>query len=133
MVRAGLLVSTAVLIALAAPAAQAPSVVTGDLSTPLRPLGGDGNVGISNAVMRDQPEVRVLRVAVQPGGVRARHAHTDVRFHLFVPVSGPMTLDVDGRAVPVQPWQAQVLNAGTQHGFRNTGASVVDVMEIFVK
>ena len=56
--------------------AQTPPV-TGDHSSPLRPLGGD-NVGISNAVLRDQPEVRALRVVVEPGGTRVIHAHTGV-------------------------------------------------------
>ena len=42
--------------------AQTPPVI-GDRSSPLRPLGGE-NVGISNAVLRDQPEVRALRLVV---------------------------------------------------------------------
>ena len=40
----------------------------GDRSSPLRPVTGEGNVGISNAVLRNQPEVRALRVVVEPGG-----------------------------------------------------------------
>ena len=84
--------------------AQTPPV-TGDRSSPLRPLGGEGNVGISNAVLRDQPEVRVLRVVMEPGGTRVIHAHTGVQFHLFVPISGPMELNLDGgRSVQVRPW-----------------------------
>ena len=78
-----------------APAAQT-AIVTGDHSTPLRPVAGAGNVGISNAVMRDQPEVRAVRVVVEPGGARAMHAHTDVKFHLFVPITAAMTLNLDG-------------------------------------
>ena len=48
--------------------AQTPPV-TGDRSSPLRPLTGAGNVGVSNAVLRDQPEVRALRVVVEAGAV----------------------------------------------------------------
>ena len=108
--------------------------VLGDRTTPLRPLGGDGNVGISNAVLRDQPEVRSLRLVVEAGGVRAVHAHTDVRFHLFVPISGPMELRLDGGvAVDVQPWHTYYLAGGTQHGFHNNGTEAVEVMEIFVR
>ncbi len=116
-----------------AASAQTP-VVTGDRTTPLRPLAGTGNVGISNAVMRDQPEVRALRVVVEPGGTRAMHAHNDVKFHLFVPITGAMTLNLEGaEPVTVPPWQPHYMNVGTRHGFRNGGTAAVDIMEIFVK
>ncbi len=112
--------------------AQTPPV-TGDHSSPLRPLGGD-NVGISNAVLRDQPEVRALRVVVEPGGTRPIHAHTGVQFHLFVPISGPMELNLDGgQSVDVQPWHPYFLEEGTRHGFHNSGTRAVEVMEIFVR
>ena len=110
------------------------TVVTGNRTTPLQPLTGLGNVGVSNAVLRDQPEVRVLRVAVESGGARVIHSHDDVKFHLFVPITGPMTLDLEGgQSVEVPPWQPYYMNAGTLHGFRNILASPVDIMEIFVK
>ena len=112
--------------------AQTPPVI-GDRSSPLRPLGGEGNVGISNAVLRDQPEVRALRLLVEPGGTRAIHAHTGVQFHLFVPISGPMELNLDGQSVDVQPWHPYYLPEGTQHGFHNSGSTAVEVMEIFIK
>ena len=108
--------------------------VIGDRTSPLNPLGGEGNVGISNAVLRDQPEVRTLRVVVEAGGTRAMHAHSDVRFHLFVPISGPMELALDGGlTVDVQPWHTYFLAEGTQHGFHNNGDEAVEVMEIFVR
>jgi len=114
-------------------AAQTP-IVTGDRSTPLRALAGAGNVGISNAVLRDQPEVRALRVVVEPGGTRVMHAHNDVKFHLFVPITGAMTLDLEGsQPVAVQPWHPYFRKVGTRHGFHNSGSSPVDIMEIFVK
>ena len=112
--------------------AQTPPV-TGDHSSPLRPLGGD-NVGISNAVLRDQPEVRALRVVVEPGGTRVIHAHTGVQFHLFVPISGPMELNLDGgRSVQVQPWHPYFLQEGTRHGFHNSSATEVEIMELFIR
>ena len=112
--------------------AQTPPV-TGDRSSPLRPLGGD-NVGISNAVLRDQPEVRALRVVVEPGGTRVIHAHTGVEFHLFVPISGPMELNLDGgRSVQVQPWHPYFLPEGTRHGFHNSSATEVEIMELFIR
>jgi quercetin dioxygenase-like cupin family protein len=110
------------------------TIVTGDRSTPLRPLTSAGNVGVSNAVLRDQPEVRAVRVVVEPGGKRAMHAHTDVKFHLFVPISAPMTLDLEGgQSVNVPAWQPYYMKAGTQHGFRNTSAAAVEIMEIFIR
>jgi mannose-6-phosphate isomerase-like protein (cupin superfamily) len=123
---------TVALAMLSAPlAAQTPPVI-GDRSSPLRALGGD-NVGISNAVLRDQPEVRALRLVVEPGGTRVMHAHSGVQFHLFVPISGPMELNLDGQSVEIQPWHPYYLAEGTQHGFHNSGSTSVEVMEIFIR
>ena len=127
------LVAGALLVLSVAVAAQDLPVV-GDHSTPLRALGGEGNVGISNAVMRDQPEVRVLRVVVEPNGVRAMHTHDDVNFHMFTPISGPMELILGtGNTLTVQPWHPYYMDAGTEHGFRNNGATAVEILEIFVR
>ena len=120
-------------LSLGALAAQTSSAL-GDHSTPLRALAGAGNTGVSNAVLRDQPDIRVIRVAVEPGGKRAMHAHNDVKFHLFVPISGAMLVDLDGgQSVDVPAWQPYYMKAGTQHGFHNAGSSPVEIMEIFVK
>ena len=113
--------------------AQTPPV-TGDHSSPLRPLTGQGNVGISNAVLRDQPEVRALRVVVEPGGTRPIHEHADVQFHLFVPISGPMEINLEGgQSMEVQPWHPYFMPGGTQHGFHNSGSTEVEIMEVFIK
>ena len=113
-------------------AAQSPPVL-GDHDSPLRSLGGD-NVGLSNAVLREQDDVRVLRVVVEAGGQRVLHAHATVQFHMFVPISGPMTLDLaDGRSVEVRPWHPYYLPAGTRHGFRNNSSEPVEIMEIFIR
>ena len=123
----GLAMLAAVLVAQTPP-------VTGDRSSPLRQLGGDGNVGISNAVLRDQPEIRALRVVVEPGGIRVIHAHTDVNFHLFIPISGTMQVDLDGEpSVDVQPWHPYFFQGGTLHGFQNGNDTAVEIMEIFVR
>ncbi len=123
---AALLLTPAWLEAQAAP-------VLGDRTTPLRPLASEGNIGISNATLRDQPEVRALRVVIEPGGVRAMHEHADVRFHLFVPISGAMTLDLDAGPVLVPAWHPYYLEGGTRHGFRNNGSEAVEVMEVFIR
>jgi len=122
------------LVVLAAQTAAPTAPTLGDRTTPLRALSGEGNVAISNAVLRDQSDIRVIRVVVDAGGKRAMHAHTDVKFHLFVPVSGPMVVDLDGgQTANVPAWQPYYMKAGTQHGFHNTGSSAVEIMEIFVK
>jgi len=126
--------SAAGVVVLSAAVMVQAEVVVGDRTSALRPLGGDGNTGISNAVLRDQPEMRSLRVVVEAGGTRAMHAHTDVQFHLFVPISAPMELRLDGDlAVDVQPWHTYYLAGGTQHGFHNSSDEAVEVMEIFVR
>ncbi len=122
------------LVVLAAQTAAPTAPTLGDRTTPLRALSGEGNVAISNAVLRDQSDIRVIRVVVEAGGKRAMHAHNDVKFHLFVPVSGPMVVDLDGgQTANVPAWQPYYMKAGTQHGFHNTGSSAVEIMEIFVK
>jgi mannose-6-phosphate isomerase-like protein (cupin superfamily) len=122
------------LVALAAQTAAPTAPTLGDRTTPLRALTGEGNVAISNAVLRDQSDIRVIRVVVEAGGKRAMHAHNDVKFHLFVPVSGPMVVDLDGgQTANVPAWQPYYMKAGTQHGFHNTGSAAVEIMEIFVK
>jgi quercetin dioxygenase-like cupin family protein len=127
------LTAAALLVVSAAVTAQDLPVV-GDRTTPLRALGGEGNVGVSNAVLRDQPELRALRVVVEPNGERAMHTHDDVDFHMFTPISGPMELVLGtGGTVTVQPWHPYYMDAGTEHGFRNHGDTAVEIMEIFVR
>jgi quercetin dioxygenase-like cupin family protein len=90
--------------------------------------------GVNPVRQIDRAEVRVTRVELQPGAVRSTHAHTDVRFHLFIPVTGKIELTI-GSAKPIEatPGQAYFMERGTQHGFRNIGSSPAMVMEIFVK
>jgi quercetin dioxygenase-like cupin family protein len=82
----------------------------------------------------DRPDVRVLRVEIQPYAVRSVHTHDDVKFHLFIPVSGNLELTI-GSAKPVEatPGQAFLMEKGTPHGFRNTGSTPGMAMEVFVK
>jgi quercetin dioxygenase-like cupin family protein len=90
--------------------------------------------GVTPIRQIDRAEVRVTRVELQPGAVRSVHTHDDVRFHLFIPVNGKIELTI-GAAKPVEatPGQAYFMGKGTPHGFRNTGASLAMVMEVFVK
>ena len=90
--------------------------------------------GVTPVRQIDRAEVRVTRVELQPGAVRSTHAHNDVRFHLFIPVTGKIELTM-GTAKPVEatPGQAYFMEKGTLHGFRNIGSSPAMVMEVFVK
>jgi len=92
------------------------------------------NPGVTPVRQIDRAEVRVTRVELQPGAVRSVHTHDDVRFHLFIPVTGKIELTI-GSAKPVEatPGQAYFMEKGTPHGFRNMGSSPAMVMEVFVK
>jgi quercetin dioxygenase-like cupin family protein len=92
------------------------------------------NPGVTPVRQIDRAEVRVTRVELQPGAVRSVHTHDDVRFHLFIPVTGKIELTI-GSAKPVEatPGQAYFMEKGTPHGFRNAGSSPAIVMEVFVK
>jgi quercetin dioxygenase-like cupin family protein len=110
------------------------TTIIGDKNTPLRPVAGDGNIGIRNAALLDQAEARVIRVVVEAGGTRAMHQHNDVQFHLFVPISGSVELNLaDGKSVEVQPWQPYLMKRGTTHGFHNKSSSPAEIMEVFIK
>jgi len=90
--------------------------------------------GVTPVRQIDRAEVRVTRVELQPGAVRSVHTHDDVRFHLFIPVSGKLELTI-GSAKPVEatPGQAYFMEKGTPHGFKNAGSTPAMVMEVFVK
>jgi quercetin dioxygenase-like cupin family protein len=90
--------------------------------------------GVNPVRQIDRAEVRVTRVELQPGAVRSAHAHNDVRFHLFIPVTGKIELTM-GSAKPIEatPGQAYFMEKGTMHGFRNIGTTPALVMEVFVK
>ena len=95
---------------------------------------GNANPGVNPVRLMDRPEVRVSRVEVQPGAVRSVHTHDDVRFHLWIPVSGKLEITI-GSAAPVEAasGQAFFLQKGTPHGFRNVGTTMAVVIEVFVK
>ena len=99
------------------------------------PTKGEGpNPGVKPTRLMDRSDVRVTRVELQVSAVRSVHVHDDVRYHLFIPVSGQLELTI-GSAKPVAavPGQAYYMEKGTQHGFRNVGSTPAMVMEVFVK
>jgi quercetin dioxygenase-like cupin family protein len=98
------------------------------------PAPNTANQGVNPIRLMDRPEVRVSRVEIAPGAVRSVHSHDDVRFHLWIPISGRLEITI-GSAKPVEAasGQAFFLEKGTPHGFRNIGGTPAVVMEIFVK
>jgi len=101
---------------------------------PMRVLAPTSGTGLANAELIARPEVRLIRVDVEPGGVRVLHTHDDVKYHLVVPITGPLEVNLDApNPVSLVPWQPHYMTGGTRHGFRNKGTSKVSVMEIFVR
>ena len=82
----------------------------------------------------DRPDVRATRVEIKPMGIRAVHQHDDVKFHLFIPLTGKLQLTIGAdKPVDAAVGQAFYIKGGTPHGFRNLGSTPATVMEIFVK
>ncbi len=97
-----------------------------------RPVAGDP--GISSMVVMDRPDFRVLRDYAEPGAVRRLHSHDDATYHVFVLVSGQLTLTVEGES-PMDVTAGQVLDlkGGAKHTFRNTGTVTATIVEVFGK
>ncbi len=126
------ILSLALVLWIASAVAQTPGTGAGDIK--LNPIAATSGHGVSNAALLDQPEVRILRVDVEPGGVRNVHTHDDVRFHLFIPVSGNFEVETEPDApVTLAAWQPRSIKGGTRHGFKNIGASTGTIVEVFVK
>jgi quercetin dioxygenase-like cupin family protein len=90
--------------------------------------------GVTPIRLIDRAEVRVTRVELQPGAVRSVHTHDDVKFHLWIPVSGQLEIAIgSAKPEPAEPGRAVFMEKGTRHGFRNTGSSMAVVMEVFIK
>jgi quercetin dioxygenase-like cupin family protein len=100
----------------------------------MNPVAATSGTGVSNATLLDRPEVRVLRVDVEPGGVRNIHTHDDTLFHLFIPISGSPQFQIEpDKPSDLGPWQAQFIKGGARHGFRNPSTTTATVVEVFVK
>jgi quercetin dioxygenase-like cupin family protein len=111
------------------------ALLCGVLATSQAPTNAkNANAGVNPIRLLDQKEVRVSRVEIQPGAVRSVHTHDDVRFHLWIPVSGKLELTI-GSAKPVEATSGQAffLERGTPHGFKNVGSTPAAVIEVFVK
>ena len=81
-----------------------------------------------------RPEMRVIRVAIQPNATRTAHAHAEALFHLFMPLDGTIEVTIDGEPTArLGPWQPHFFKGGTTHAFTNTSGSAVQWLEVFVQ
>lgn len=81
----------------------------------------------------DRAELRAGRLEIKPGGTRRVHQHDDVQFHLFIPLTGAVQLNMGAQTINAVPGQVYFINKGTPHGFKNTTASIATAVEVFVK
>ena len=90
--------------------------------------------GYAPVSLWDRPDVRATRVELKPMAIRAVHQHDDVKFHLFIPLTGTLQITIGSdKPVDAPVGQAFYIKRGTPHGFRNLGSTPGTVMEIFVK
>ena len=94
----------------------------------------DADKGYTPVRLWERPDVRATRVEIKPMTTRAVHQHDDVKFHLFIPLTGTLQLTVGSeKPVDAPVGQAFYIKRGTPHGFRNLGSTPASAMEIFVK
>ena len=97
-----------------------------------KPVAGDA--GVSSMVVTDQAQFRVLRDYAEPGATRRMHSHDDASYHVFILVTGALTLTVEGQPlVAVTPGEALNLAGGAKHTFTNTGTVTATIVEVFGK
>jgi mannose-6-phosphate isomerase-like protein (cupin superfamily) len=91
--------------------------------------------GVARAALIVNPVtgVDVLRLEFQPGAARTIHQHDDVRFHLFLTITGTIEVTMGEKKVLAEPGQAYLIAKGTPHGFRNTGSGPASGYEVFVR
>jgi mannose-6-phosphate isomerase-like protein (cupin superfamily) len=90
--------------------------------------------GYAPVTLWENSDVRAIRVELKPMANRAIHQHDDVKFHLFIPVTGTLQIKIrSDKPVDAPAGQAFYIKAGTPHGFRNLGSTPGTAIEIFVK
>jgi hypothetical protein len=56
--------------------------------------GKRADLGYTPVRLWERPDVRATRVEIKAAATRAVHQHDDVKFHLFVPLTGKLQLTV---------------------------------------
>ncbi len=81
----------------------------------------------------DRAELRAGSLEIKPGGTRRVHQHDDVRFHLFIPLTGTVQLNLGADTINATAGNVYFINKGTPHGFKNATGSTATAVEVFVK
>ena len=109
--------------------AQAPSPAQGGV-----PSTREVDPGVFNtSPIIDRAELRAGRLEIRPGGTRRVHQHDDVQFHLFIPLSGSVQLNLGAETIDAVAGQVYFIDKGTPHGFKNVSGSTATAVEVFVK
>ena len=124
----GVLVAAAVLFT-SLVRAQAPSTAQAGM-----PATREVDPGIFNtSPIIDRAELRAGRLEIKPGSARRVHQHDDVQYHLFIPLTGSVQLNMGAETINATAGNVYFINKGTPHGFRNATDSTATAVEIFVK
>jgi len=124
----GALVAAAVLFA-SFVRAQAPSPAQAGA-----PATREVDPGVFNtSPILNRAELRASRLEIKPGGTRRVHQHDDVQFHLFIPLTGSVRLNVGAETIDAVAGQVYFIDKGTPHGFTNASGSTATAVEVFVK
>ena len=81
----------------------------------------------------DRAELRAGSLEIKPGGTRRVHQHDDVQFHLFIPLTGAVQLNMGADTINATPGHVYFINKGTPHGFKNATGSTATAVEVFIK
>ncbi|MBZ5560531.1 MAG: cupin domain-containing protein [Acidobacteriia bacterium] len=81
----------------------------------------------------DRAELRAGRLEIKPGGTRRVHQHDDVQFHLFIPLTGSVQLNMGTETINATAGNVYFINKGTPHGFKNATDSTATAVEVFIK
>jgi quercetin dioxygenase-like cupin family protein len=81
----------------------------------------------------DRAELRAGSLEIKPGGTRRVHQHDDVKFHLFIPLTGAVQLNMGTETINAVPGRVYFINKGTPHGFKNATDATATAVEVFVK
>jgi quercetin dioxygenase-like cupin family protein len=123
----GVAVAVAVLFA-SLVRAQAPTPAPG------APRTREVDPGVFNtSPVIDRAELRAGSLEIKPGGARRVHQHDDVKFHLFIPLTGAVQLNMGAETISAVPGHVYFIDKGTPHGFKNATESTATAVEVFVK
>lgn len=77
----------------------------------------------------EPPDVRATRVEIKAGATRAVQQHDDVKFDLFIPLTGKLQRTIGShKPVHASVGQTFYIKGATPHGFRNLGSTQATVM-----